>query len=83
MIRYFFNMRRAGKLIADAEGALAASLDEARDMAISDARELIIGVLKTREAVPMVDGIEIADEQGIILRFVIFAEALGPAGAAP
>jgi hypothetical protein len=79
---YFFHVRRRGMVIPDWEGTRVASIDEARVIAISDARALIIEHLKTDAPVPLDDGIDIADEHGAVLHTVTFKEALdSPRGA--
>jgi hypothetical protein len=82
---YFFHLRRSGKTILDPDGTLLASPEEAHRAAVLDARDLIIAVLNTEDAVPLADGIEIADESGVIMRTVSFKDALRklPAEAVP
>jgi hypothetical protein len=73
---YFFHLRRRGKLILDPDGTSLASSDEARRVAVLEARELIVTILKTEGRVPLEDGIDIADEHGAVLDTVTFKEAL-------
>ena len=73
---YFFNLRRTGRVVPDAEGVSFAGIDEAVREAFLDARALISDRLRTDEPVPLDDTIDIADEHGVVLFSITFEQAL-------
>jgi hypothetical protein len=73
---YYFHLRRNGKVLLDPDGTMFASPDEACRAGVFEAREVIIRILKTADAVPFNDGIEIADENGIVFHTVTFEDAM-------
>jgi hypothetical protein len=82
---YFFHLRRNGETILDPDGTVLASHDEAYRAAVLEARELIVRILSSDDSVPFDDGIEIADENGLVVHTVTFEAAMRkrPAGGVP
>jgi hypothetical protein len=74
---YFFHLRRGEEVVLDPEGIRVADLGEAREVAIADARALIIEHLKRDGPVPLDDAIEVTDEHGAVLLAVALRQALG------
>jgi hypothetical protein len=73
---YFFHLNRNGTVILDPEGVFLAGPDEARRTAVLEARELIVQILKAGSPVPLSDGIEVVDENGVVLHTVTFEDVL-------
>ena len=46
MVRYFFHLHECGRLTEDREGIECASREEAMDVALSSARDVMVGELR-------------------------------------
>src|SRR5688572_12986643 len=76
-VRYFFNIRIAGGLVRDLEGAEYASAALAREEALSIARELNVNRLIGGEPVDWGTVVEIEQDDGLSAGTVGFLEAAG------
>lgn len=77
MPRYFFNVRRDGRIAADPEGMELPSSQDAAAEALRNARDLMSELLKGDAALGLDDSIHVTDEDGIVICTVTFKEALG------
>jgi hypothetical protein len=80
MPRYFFHLSRGEQVILDPEGTELADVKEARREAFLIARDVMIRVLKTAEAVPLDDYVQVVDEHGSMLHMVTLKEAMSGGG---
>ena len=75
MTKYYFNIRAGERYIADQEGQEHTDLDEAKEEAMTAAREILSEAVRFGE---VIDGrrFEITDSEGNLCATVPFSEAL-------
>jgi hypothetical protein len=76
MPRFYFNIHRRGRAIADFEGVELPDIDAAIEEAQAAAREMIAEGVKANRPLVLGYAFEIADEAGTVLRTVKFTESL-------
>jgi hypothetical protein len=76
MPRFHLNIRQRGDVVEDIEGIELPNLDAAVENAMAAAREMIAEGVKANDLSAIQCAFEIADEAGVLLRIVWFAESL-------
>jgi hypothetical protein len=75
MARFYFHFLDGSRLIHDEEGAEFASADQAREEALSSARELLSYAVRSGEDVGA-DALVVIDDRGNEIALMPFSEAL-------
>jgi uncharacterized protein DUF6894 len=75
MSRFYFHFRDGSRLIHDVEGAEFPSADQAREEALSSAREVLANAVRSGKDVGA-DALVVIDERGDEITLVPFSEAL-------
>ena len=79
MPHYFFHIRTAGDLVKDEEGLILRNLVEAREEAISSARDIVTECLRAESPIAVGNAVEVGDEGGAVVLIVPFTEAISVA----
>lgn len=79
MPRFFFNLHECGTTVEDEEGRICESIDEAREKALCDAREIMCAELKDGKLC-LACRVEVLDERHVVLLEVPFADAVEISG---